>query len=54
MSETPAERPIAYFDITIGGKPTGRIVFSLYADSVPKTAENFREFSDTLSIASLS
>ncbi|KAG1789139.1 peptidyl-prolyl cis-trans isomerase [Suillus plorans] len=42
MSETPAKRPIAYFDITIGGKPTGRIVFSLYADSVPKTAENFR------------
>jgi peptidyl-prolyl isomerase D len=44
MSEPPAERPIAYFDITIGGKPIGRIIFSLYADLVPKTAENFREF----------
>jgi hypothetical protein len=46
MSEAPAERPITYFDITIGGKPIGRIVFSLYADLVPRTAENFRELSD--------
>jgi cyclophilin family peptidyl-prolyl cis-trans isomerase len=50
MSEAPAERPITYFDITIGGKPIGRIVFSLYADLVPKTAENFRELSDILSV----
>ncbi|KAJ7140509.1 peptidyl-prolyl cis-trans isomerase [Mycena crocata] len=37
-----ADRPIAFFDITIGDKPIGRIVFSLYTDLVPKTAENFR------------
>ncbi|KAI0340271.1 peptidyl-prolyl cis-trans isomerase [Trametopsis cervina] len=37
-----AERPITYFDITIGGKPAGRVVFQLYSDIVPKTAENFR------------
>ena len=36
-------RPLTYFDITIGGSPAGRIVFSLYSDLVPKTAENFRE-----------
>ncbi|KAF8452598.1 cyclophilin-like domain-containing protein [Boletus edulis BED1] len=41
MSES-AQRPITYFDITIDGKPIGRIIFSLYADLVPKTAENFR------------
>lgn len=41
MSES-AERPITYFDIAIDGKPLGRIIFSLYADLVPKTAENFR------------
>ena len=41
MSES-AERPITYFDITIDGKPVGRVIFSLYADLVPKTAENFR------------
>ncbi|KAG7451661.1 uncharacterized protein BT62DRAFT_1072207 [Guyanagaster necrorhizus] len=35
-------RPLTYFDITIGGVPAGRIVFELYADLVPKTAENFR------------
>ncbi|XP_020605274.1 peptidyl-prolyl cis-trans isomerase-like [Orbicella faveolata] len=35
-------RPKCFFDITIGGKPAGRIVFELRADVVPKTAENFR------------
>src|SRR5262245_12309778 len=34
--------PRVFFDITIGGKPAGRITFELFADSVPKTAENFR------------
>lgn len=32
-----------YFDITIGGSPAGRIVFRLYDDIVPKTAQNFRK-----------
>ncbi|MGV9879699.1 peptidylprolyl isomerase [Streptomyces sp. NPDC003006] len=32
----------AYFDITIGGKPEGRITFNLFDDVVPKTVENFR------------
>lgn len=36
------ERPIAFFDISIGGQAVGRIAFSLYSDTVPKTAENFR------------
>lgn len=36
-------RPITFFDITIGGQPVGRIVFKLYSDLVPKTAENFRK-----------
>jgi len=31
-----------FFDITIGGVPMGRIVFQLYTDKTPKTAENFR------------
>ena len=31
-----------FFDITIGGKPAGRIVMELRGDVVPKTAENFR------------
>eukprot|EP00276_Gloeochaete_wittrockiana_P003535 CAMPEP_0184656062 /NCGR_PEP_ID=MMETSP0308-20130426/15482_1 /TAXON_ID=38269 /ORGANISM="Gloeochaete witrockiana, Strain SAG 46.84" /LENGTH=172 /DNA_ID=CAMNT_0027092979 /DNA_START=46 /DNA_END=564 /DNA_ORIENTATION=+ len=34
--------PRVFFDITIGGRPAGRIVFELFADSVPRTAENFR------------
>lgn len=31
-----------YFDMEQDGKPLGRIVFGLYGDVVPKTAENFR------------
>lgn len=34
--------PRVYFDITIGGAKAGRIVIELFADVVPKTAENFR------------
>ncbi|MFJ3221141.1 peptidylprolyl isomerase [Kitasatospora sp. NPDC086801] len=32
-----------FFDIEIDGVPSGRIVFKLYDDVVPKTAQNFRE-----------
>ncbi|MFF1839052.1 peptidylprolyl isomerase [Streptomyces sp. NPDC058231] len=31
-----------FFDITIDDEPAGRIVFNLFDDVVPKTAENFR------------
>ncbi|KAL6603284.1 hypothetical protein ACP70R_043645 [Stipagrostis hirtigluma subsp. patula] len=31
-----------FMDITIGGKPAGRIVIGLFGKTVPKTAENFR------------
>lgn len=34
--------PKVFFDMTIGDAPAGRIIMELYADSVPKTAENFR------------
>lgn len=34
--------PKVFFDITIGGRYIGRLVMLLYADTVPKTAENFR------------
>eukprot|EP01112_Ceratiomyxa_fruticulosa_P020173 TRINITY_DN67_c0_g2_i7.p1 TRINITY_DN67_c0_g2~~TRINITY_DN67_c0_g2_i7.p1 ORF type:complete len:173 (+),score=48.89 TRINITY_DN67_c0_g2_i7:120-638(+) len=37
-----AGRPRVFFDVAIGGKPAGRIIFELRADVVPKTAENFR------------
>ncbi|ENN76993.1 hypothetical protein D910_02884 [Dendroctonus ponderosae] len=40
--ENPAQRPRCYFDVAIGGLNSGRIVFELFADVVPKTAENFR------------
>jgi peptidyl-prolyl isomerase D len=47
MSETTTttERQITYFDVSIAGVPAGRVVFQLYNDLVPKTAENFRPFS---------
>lgn len=34
--------PKVFFDITIGDRKAGRLVFELFADVVPKTAENFR------------
>lgn len=34
--------PSVYFDVSIGGAPARRITFELFADVVPKTAENFR------------
>ena len=34
--------PVVFFDIGIDGQPAGRMTFELYADVVPKTAENFR------------
>uniref|UniRef100_A0A7S2SGK7 Peptidyl-prolyl cis-trans isomerase n=1 Tax=Eucampia antarctica TaxID=49252 RepID=A0A7S2SGK7_9STRA len=36
------ERPVTFFDVTIGGAPKGRIEIELRSDIVPKTAENFR------------
>ena len=34
--------PKVFFDIDVDGNNSGRIVMELYADTVPKTAENFR------------
>lgn len=42
VAKTKGERKRTYFDITLGGLPAGRIVFELYGDVAPKTAENFR------------
>jgi len=48
VDEIPMERatdpknPRVYFDVTIDGKPAGRVVMELFANVVPKTAENFR------------
>jgi peptidyl-prolyl isomerase D len=35
-------RSRVFFDIKIGSVTAGRVVFELYDDVVPKTAENFR------------
>ncbi len=37
-----AENPKVAMDVTIGGEPAGTIKAELFADVVPKTAENFR------------
>ncbi len=39
---TVAGNPKVFFDISIGGTPAGRITLELFADAVPRTAENFR------------
>jgi peptidyl-prolyl isomerase H (cyclophilin H) len=38
------ENPVVFFDVSLGGEPLGRIKFELFADVVPRTAENFRQF----------
>ncbi|XP_044261904.1 peptidyl-prolyl cis-trans isomerase G isoform X1 [Tribolium madens] len=42
MEEQPKERVRCFFDVSIGGLQSGRIVFELFSDIVPKTCENFR------------
>ncbi|XP_026855163.2 peptidyl-prolyl cis-trans isomerase D [Electrophorus electricus] len=37
-----ADNPRVFFDVDVAGERVGRIVFELFADVVPKTAENFR------------
>lgn len=34
--------PIVFFDVAFNSKPLGRIIFELFANEVPITAENFR------------
>ncbi|KAI4159457.1 MAG: hypothetical protein L6R39_000359 [Caloplaca ligustica] len=44
-SATPtahSTKPQCYFDVTVNDGPPARIIFDLYYDVVPKTAENFR------------
>lgn len=40
---TQVERPVVFFDISIGDVPVGRMKMELFSDIVPKTAENFRQ-----------
>ena len=40
--ESTRPQPRVFFDITIGGEAAGRVIFELDANTVPKTAENFR------------
>ncbi|GMI69342.1 hypothetical protein HRI_000603500 [Hibiscus trionum] len=36
------KNPLVFFDVSIGGDPVEKFVIELFADVVPKTAENFR------------
>ena len=38
----PAANPRVFFDLNIGGMYAGRVTFELFANVVPRTAENFR------------
>ena len=42
LQSEPELTRTAYFDVSIGGAPAGRISIGLYGDVVPKTVENFR------------
>jgi peptidyl-prolyl isomerase H (cyclophilin H) len=36
------KNPIVFFDVQIAGQDVGRVKVELFADTCPKTAENFR------------
>lgn len=42
MSEIKQHKPRCFFDVEIGGVSAGRIVFELFNDVAPRTADNFR------------
>lgn len=42
MSHTNPKNPRVFFQVKIGAQPPQKVVMELYADVVPKTAENFR------------
>lgn len=41
---TSQPNPIVFFDLALGGEPLGRVKMELFADTVPRTAENFRQY----------
>ncbi|XP_052761254.1 peptidyl-prolyl cis-trans isomerase H-like [Mya arenaria] len=43
-TKSQTDNPIVFFDISIGNVEIGRVKFELFADLVPRTAENFRQF----------
>ena len=43
-ASSSSSNPVVFFDVSIGGQGVGRIKMELFADVVPKTAENFRQF----------
>ncbi|XP_022868549.1 peptidyl-prolyl cis-trans isomerase CYP95-like [Olea europaea var. sylvestris] len=36
------KKPLVFFDVSIDGDPIERMIFELFTDVAPKTAENFR------------
>merc|ERR1711942_450846 len=42
LQTTAMANPQVFFDVTADNEPLGRICMELFADKVPKTAENFR------------
>ncbi|ORM39375.1 Peptidyl-prolyl cis-trans isomerase H [Babesia sp. Xinjiang] len=41
---TNPDNPVVFLDIQVGSHPIGRLKIELFADKVPRTAENFRQF----------
>ncbi|GAD98515.1 peptidyl-prolyl cis-trans isomerase, putative [Paecilomyces variotii No. 5] len=44
MADSKPPNPVVFFDVALGGQPLGRIKMELFANVVPRTAENFRQF----------
>ena len=38
------ENPVVFLDVNFGSQPLGRIKIELFADKLPKTCENFRQY----------
>ena len=47
-------RQSVFLDMSVGGKPAGKVIIELFSEVVPKTAENFKQLCEFTCVARFS